>query len=46
VIAACFALAQLGPAAKEAIPALKKRAESKDEGVRQEAVKALKALGG
>jgi len=44
VIAACYALAQMGPAAKEAAPALKKLAASDDDAVREEAGKALKAV--
>ena len=44
VIAACFALERMGPAAKEAVPALKKLAESNDRATRQEAGKALKAV--
>jgi HEAT repeat protein len=44
VIAACYALAKMGPAAKEAVPALKKLAESGDDAIREEAGKALKAV--
>ncbi len=44
VIAACYALAQMGPAAREAVPALRKLAESNDDAIREEAAKALKAV--
>ncbi len=44
VIAACFALAQMGPAARDAAPTLRKLAESHDDAIREEAGKALKAV--
>jgi len=44
VIAACYALAQMGPAAREAVPALRKLAKSDDDAIREEAGKALKAV--
>jgi HEAT repeat protein len=43
---AAEALGRLGPVAKEAVPALKKAANDKDEGVRQAATKALGFVGG
>lgn len=46
MLAACFALSKFGPAAKPAIPALKKLASDKDDLVRQEATKALSAIEG
>lgn len=46
VVAACFTLAKLGPAAKDAVPALTKLAQGKDEVLKEQAEKALKAIEG